>query len=644
MFNSNTADINKFKFIQQNNIVLGIDFGTSTSSASFVLYDKINRVKFHDNSKNKQYILQSLVRFYNTGDIEVGVNDSMNISRNSLNYINIYSIKRLLGKNYTEAIEDAGIDKHIKSYFINRNDKLLLRIFNVDYTPLEIAIIFFKFILKCYINNINVDYDGHIDVKQSSSTDDKLNRVDNIKCPVVVCIPVYFNDIIKKEIITSCEIAGFVVKSVLTEPVASCYNYIDQLNTKVRNYVVCDFGGGTLDLSIVRISGGKIIVSSIAGDANYGGDDIDLFIANQIDNFSLLQAKLLKERAVDSKIIDIVKHYFAKVVNQLNDLLFKSHIKNFDGIIVVGGIFDLDYICDLMKQNYNMPILRHDYFDTLVANGAALYGQNSDKFELFDVLPLSLGIEVDNGMVEKILFRHDRIPVKGVKRFGIASNKQTSMKVNIYQGEALLVSNCDLLGKYNIPISAHLFKSINYDDLIFEVEFEMTNSMQLDIRFRYIHEDKIVAVSSQNYHMSLSMTQKEVKNSISNFLHIQGADFTMYKLRIILNKFCVLFENLHKLFYGKLVYVSNDDSVAKCNSIKNIDDVVLLIRSFFDCFKYENFASDYIFIHDKIKAHDVISVLTMNSDNYNMMEICYDKLIVDIDAVYLRLVLAKVQL
>ena len=309
----------------------------------------------------------------------------------------------------------------------------------------------------------------------------------------VITVPAYFNDAQRAATRKAGELAGFTVERILSEPTAAALSYgLDRLqeNAKVAVY---DLGGGTFDLSILRLDNGVFEVLSTHGDTRLGGDDLDEAIAGLIlreagmGSLNIERSIRLKQAAraaketlstqettvvllpflegeksveipltreqVEKVCAPIVARTRALCLRALEDAGLKS--EQLDQVILVGGSTRMPLVQKLVAEVFDKEPNLSQHPDEAVALGAVLQGAilegNLRNVALLDVTPLSLGIETFGGLMNVIIPRNTTIPAKAGEMFTNAVAGQSGMKIKVLQGERELAMDNWMLGSFEIP-------------------------------------------------------------------------------------------------------------------------------------------------------------------------------------------------
>ncbi len=421
---------------------IGIDFGTTHCVVGLIRNDAIELIPLD----NESVLLPSIVN-YQADQPYVG-------SKAALEPDAIHSIKRIIGRSMGE-IES--ILAHHPFTVVQTDQGIKLNTEMGLQDPVQVASAIFKHIKHQSETYLNQDV-----------TD------------AVVTVPAYFDEAARASIKDAAMLAGLSVLRLVAEPTAAALAY-GMDDAKEGVYIVYDLGGGTFDVSVLRMTHGVFQVLSTGGDAFLGGDDIDSLVVdyflpdNQLTNEqrrdALYQGRQVKERlstqikaTFDAPFGDrcvlkresfegLIKPLMDKTI-EITQATLKSagvDIAAIQGIILVGGSTRIPAIERELKASFNVPIFQSLNPDEVVAMGAArqahLLTRGGDSV-LIDVSPLSLGVEMMGGIVDKIIPRNSPIPIRKAQNFTTFQDNQTGIVINVVQGERELAKDCRLLGRF----------------------------------------------------------------------------------------------------------------------------------------------------------------------------------------------------
>jgi molecular chaperone DnaK len=559
--------------------ILGIDLGTTNSCVAVVDVTTPQVLSNREGSRTTP----SVVGFTEDGDRLIGQIAKRQAITNPFN--TVFAIKRLIGRKYES--DEVGKAKQVLPYQIvaASNGDIKVKIRDREYSPEEIS----AFVLM-EIRSFAEDFLGEPITE------------------AIITVPAYFNDSQRQATRDAGKIAGLDVLRIINEPTAAALAYgLDNRDNQI--IAVYDLGGGTFDISILKLEDGLFEVLSTSGDTYLGGEDFDKRVMDWLietfqkdtgidlkdDRMALQRLKEAAERAkcelsmtdearitlpfisadasgpkhlntvITRKELErITDDLIQRTIEPVNDALKAAGVTaaQIDEVVLVGGQTRMPRVVEAVQKAFGKEPNRNINPDEVVAIGAAIQGGilrgDIKDMILLDVTPLSLGIETHGGLFTKIIERNSTIPTKNSLIFTTVADNQNKVQIHVLQGEREFSRENKSLGKFDLVGIPPAPRGVPQIEVTFAID--SNGIVNVNARDQATGQQQSVQINPAG-----GLTKDEIDRLVNEAAEHSRADAARRDVRMLQNKLEGMIYTNEKVFreFGKLLNDADRDKVAE---------------------------------------------------------------------------------
>ncbi|HYH10158.1 MAG TPA: molecular chaperone DnaK [Thermoanaerobaculia bacterium] len=560
--------------------IIGIDLGTTNSCVAVVDVTTPQVISNREGSRTTP----SVIGFTEDGERLVGQIAKRQAITNPFN--TVFAIKRLIGRKFDA--DEVGHAKKVLPYNIvaAANGDVKVRVRDREYSAEEIS----AFVLM-EIKAFAQEFLGE-DVAEA-----------------IITVPAYFNDSQRQATRDAGKIAGLEVLRIINEPTAAALAYGLDNENKNQVIAVYDLGGGTFDISILKLEDGLFEVLSTSGDTYLGGEDFDKRVMDRLlevfqkdtgidlrdDRMALQRLKEAAERAKCELSIEqesritlpfisqdaagpkhlnyvmtrrelegLVEDLIQRTIDPVTDAMRAAGVnaRDIDEVVLVGGQTRMPRVVEAVKQVFGKDPNRNINPDEVVAVGAAIQGGilrgDIKDMVLLDVTPLSLGIETHGGLFTKLIDRNATIPTKNSLVFTTVADNQSKVTVHVLQGEREFARENNSLGKFDLVGIPPAPRGVPQIEVTFSID--SNGIVNVTARDQATGQSQGVQINPAG-----GLSKDEIDRIINDASAHQRADAARRELRVLQNKLEGMIYTNEKVFkeFGKLLNEGDRERVQK---------------------------------------------------------------------------------